>query len=308
MKPFLSVIICTHNPRLDYLFRVLQALSHQSLPQDNWELLLIDNASEIPLSSAVDLSWHSQSRYISEQKLGLTSARLKGISEAASDTLVFIDDDNVLDETYLESALQVSKDWSILGAWGGQIVAEFEAPPMEWTKSYWGKLAIREFDRDRWSNLPQIDCCPWGAGLCVRKAVAKQYSDLTLSDSRRLNLDRSGNQLFGCGDMDLAYTACDLGLGIGLFTALKLTHLIPSSRIQESYFLRLTEGNSYSTLILNYLRGNSPKMNKSWRRRLFEYYCFLGMNSRERRFFRVHNQGESLAIKQILNWMASSQV
>ena len=42
----LSVIICTHNPRLDYLRRTFDALKLQTLDRDQWELLLIDNASD----------------------------------------------------------------------------------------------------------------------------------------------------------------------------------------------------------------------------------------------------------------------
>ena len=38
-----SVIICTHNPRSDYLRRVLDALKAQTLLREQWELLLIDN-------------------------------------------------------------------------------------------------------------------------------------------------------------------------------------------------------------------------------------------------------------------------
>ena len=37
----LSVIICTHNPRSDYLRRVLKALSEQTLLKERWEMLLI---------------------------------------------------------------------------------------------------------------------------------------------------------------------------------------------------------------------------------------------------------------------------
>jgi glycosyltransferase involved in cell wall biosynthesis len=39
-----SVVICTHNSRRGYLVRVLDALKAQTLPREQWELLLIDNA------------------------------------------------------------------------------------------------------------------------------------------------------------------------------------------------------------------------------------------------------------------------
>ena len=46
----LSVIICTHNPRLDYLGRVLDALREQTLGKEQWELVVVDNASTSSLS------------------------------------------------------------------------------------------------------------------------------------------------------------------------------------------------------------------------------------------------------------------
>ena len=46
MKLELSVIIPTHNPRRDYLERVLEALAGQTLAAEKWELVIVDNKSE----------------------------------------------------------------------------------------------------------------------------------------------------------------------------------------------------------------------------------------------------------------------
>ena len=124
-----SVIICTHNPRADYLQRVLEALRSQTLPQARWELLLVDNASRERLSGAWELFWHSQARILHEPQIGLTHARLRGISESTGDLLVFVDDDNVLAADYLANALALASAWPNLGAFGASISAEFETPP-----------------------------------------------------------------------------------------------------------------------------------------------------------------------------------
>ena len=92
----LSVIICCHNPRSDYLERVLEALQAQTLSTNNWELLVVDNASENPVSASHNISWHPNARHVREENLGLTRARLRGIAESKADLLVFVDDDNVL--------------------------------------------------------------------------------------------------------------------------------------------------------------------------------------------------------------------
>lgn len=46
-----SVIIPTHNPRRDYLSRVVDALRVQTLPHEEWEVLVVDNGSREPLKA-----------------------------------------------------------------------------------------------------------------------------------------------------------------------------------------------------------------------------------------------------------------
>src|SRR6202034_2788555 len=91
-----SVIICSLNPRPEYLRRVLESLRAQTLPPDRWELVLVDNASREPLAGRWDLSWHPHGRHAREEELGLTPARLKGIAECRGEIVVFADDDNIL--------------------------------------------------------------------------------------------------------------------------------------------------------------------------------------------------------------------
>src|SRR5262249_14092338 len=110
-----SVIICTHNPRVDYLKRTFSALEDQTLPTDRWELIIVDNASAPEKAPRPNLSWHSRARLLHEAKLGLTHARLRGIQEASGDLLVFVDDDNVLDSDYLETAQRVAAKKPFLG-------------------------------------------------------------------------------------------------------------------------------------------------------------------------------------------------
>jgi glycosyltransferase involved in cell wall biosynthesis len=303
MKITISVVICTHNPRRDYLDKVLHALKSQTLPIEQWELLLIDNASDELLSSEIDLSWHPQACHIREEQLGLTPARLRGIQEAVAEIIVFVDDDNLLNPDYLEVALQISKDWPIIGAWGGQTLPEFEETPPDWTKPYWGYLAIREFERDSWSNLVhQHQTTPCGAGLCVRRIVAEKYASLARNDSKRFNMDRKDKLLLSCGDSDLAFTACDIGLGTGQFVSLKLTHLIPANRLQEEYLCRLVESIAYSSIILTSFRGEIPVLpNQSWSKNLLENYYASRLNPIERRFYKAKKRGEYLAIQEILS-------
>lgn len=301
--PDVFVIICTHNPRMDHMERVLRALQTQTLPWEQWELLLIDNASDQPLQSRIDLSWHQNGRHIREEKLGLTSARLRGIRESTGAMLVFVDDDNLLDSDYLEQALHLSIAWPTIGAYSGQVRPEFEETPPEWTRKYWNRLAIREFDQDRWSNIPCLDhTTPNGAGLCVRRRVALEYLAYHENGKRNILLDRVGTSLLSAGDLDLAATACDIGFGNGLFTDLKLTHLMPRDRLEESYLVELLEAQTFSAVVLNSFRSNGEShIQRGLKTVVADQLRLLAMDRRERRFSRATSNGERKALQFLSN-------
>jgi len=227
-------------------------LRRQTLAKQHWELLLVDNASRQPLAQLWDLSWHPLARHVLEPELGLSSARRRGMREASAEVLVFVDDDNVLAPDYLAEGLRVGREWPRLGTWGsGAIAPEFELAPAERLKSLLYLLALREVPEARWTNVFQIEACPWGAGIFLRRGVADAYRDLSRDDKLPIS-DRRGASLMSGGDVELSYVACGTGLGIGIFPQLKVTHLIPGERVSDAYLLRLHEGIGISTRLLSY--------------------------------------------------------
>ena len=246
-----SVIICSHNPRENYLRRVLDALKAQTLPVKDWELLLVDNASKEPLAGRFDLSWHPNARHLREQKTGLTPARLCGIAEAKADLLVFVDDDNVLRADYLAACLKISAAWPQLGAWGGSCIPEFEVEPPAGLRPCLHGLLIEKLTEPYWAKLREGGpALPAGAGMAVRRAVASHYREQVLRDPLRQSLDRTGTGLGGGGDSDMALCGFVLDLGAGRFPELELTHLIPARRLTLEYLEGIHEGFGYSGTIL----------------------------------------------------------
>jgi glycosyltransferase involved in cell wall biosynthesis len=259
----LSVLICSHNPRADFLRRTLHALKEQNLPLENWELLLVDNASAQPLAAAWDLSWHPHARHISESELGMSAARQRGMREAASDLLIFIDDDNVLDVNYLTRAREIKEGWPSLGVWGsGSIIPEYELQPGADVGELIPYLAIRQTKRTFWSNVfPCLEATPWGAGMCVRAKVADAYRRI-IKESTILISGRRGDVLLSGEDVETSWVACHIGLGMGVFPELKLTHLIAAKRVSPEYLVKLYEGTTISDALLVYkwtgVAPNSP--------------------------------------------------
>jgi|SRR5690349_17697683 len=257
-----SVIICSHNPRYDYLRRTLDGLRKQTLTRDRWELLLVDNASKDRLADGWDLSWHPAGRHIREEELGLTPARLRGIREARGDILVFVDDDNVLASDFLERIQAITDRHPYLGVFGsGLVEPEFETQPPRQLVHLLSYLALRHVTYPRWSNNPaERSAIPWGTGLCVTRETAAHYLQLV----RRLNVNdavaRRGEDLC-CGDDDLfSWASASIGKGFGVFPELRVVHLISANRLQPQYFLRLLHDWWLSQTVLNYLlTGVEPR-------------------------------------------------
>lgn len=261
-----SVILCTHNPRLEWLNGVLDSLKAQSLPMNEWELLLIDNASREPLEAYLDLSWHPNARHMREDELGLTAARLRGIHESKASSMVFVDDDNILSPDYIATSLRLFQTYQWLGVIGAGIVRPtFEKTPPRKFERFLRLLAIRSVPEVIWSNNPEdATGIPWGAGLCVRQPVALHYVDLVRKMKISDCVGRRGGELT-CGEDDLfSYAATFNGLGFGVFPELQITHLIPATRMNESYLLRLVEAHGFSHAIIEHLlkRGSGIRLGR----------------------------------------------
>jgi len=247
-----TVIVCTHNPRPEYFRRTIEGLAHQTLPKDKWELCVIDNASAPPVSSLDDLSWHPAARIIREDRLGLTPARLRGIAEASGNILIFVDDDNVLAPDYLETACELFKTQPDVGCLGaGMIVPEFEEEPENSVRHATTLLALRqEANPLKATTFDTIVALPLGAGLCLTRNLAKAWTQLVGTDARRLALGRQGTNLSSGEDLDIALLTLSKKLTCLVDPRLKIIHLIPASRVQRDYLLRLTEEISFSNVIL----------------------------------------------------------
>ena len=296
----ITCILCTHNPRPAYLARTLDALRAQTLPVELWELIIVDNASQEPVSGRFDLS-QLNARVILEPRLGLTQARLTGFQNARFDWLVLVDDDNLLAADYLEQAQRIASEHPQLGAFGGRVEGEFEGVPPEWVLPHLEVLALRSLDRSVWSNFYDWRSTPIGAGMVVHTSVARAFAEMADISPIKLLLGRKGDSMASAEDVDLAYTALDLGYGIGRFTELNLTHLIPKERFDPAYLERLFEGIAFSAFVLAAQRPQAPALTKGeWIQSIASQIARLWPpNIRELRFMAAKIRGMRRAKKRL---------
>ena len=92
-QPSFSIILVTRH-RLELLQRAIDSINSQDY--DNLEILVIDNASDDPITER-DLKFEKPYRIVRTDKMLSASAnRNLGVREAAGDTITFLDDDDEL--------------------------------------------------------------------------------------------------------------------------------------------------------------------------------------------------------------------
>lgn len=231
--------------------RALGALRAQALLPHEWELILVDNASEPPLAPLWDLSWHPAARHLHEPSLGLTHARLAGIHAARAPLLVFLDDDNVPDPDYLERAAGIAREKPAVGVFGaGAIEPEFEVAPDPALKPYFPFLAVRTVEQTVEKLDPALGTIPCGAGLCVRAEVAQRYAEVVSQCPVRSALGRTGARLLSGEDDEFSWVAQSMGLRHSVVRELRLLHLIEGRRVQVPYLEDVIRGSGYSSAML----------------------------------------------------------
>lgn len=257
--PAVSVIICTYNPRIDILARVLESLDRQTLEPDKYEVILVDNGSRPPiqLPQPTGGARRVPPIILEESRQGLSYARCCGINASRGKLLVFVDDDNFLDADYLALAIRIANENPQIGVFGGISEGILERPVGRFKTPLLPYLGVRDYGpepitstEDYWGKSEPI-----GAGMCCRRDVALAFARVVDKLPGAGKLGRSGGQLLSGEDSLFARISCRLGYAHSYQPALKLKHFIKKSRLKWSYFARLIKGHGHSFVVLHQLLG-----------------------------------------------------
>jgi glycosyltransferase involved in cell wall biosynthesis len=294
---FVTVLLPTFNPRMDYLESVLEALRHQTVPVSEWDLVVVDNNSSVPISSKLDLRWHPRAVVLHEQRPGKMRAQILAFKQLRSDLVIIVDDDNVLAPDYLERVVEISQSYPFLGSWSGRIELSFEDPDDQPPKHLRHLLAERLVEKEIWSNdSHHIQSTPWGAGMCIRRVVADAYVREVTNNPRHLELDPLADKLRYGGDTDVAYVGCSIGLGMGVFPQLHVTHLIPKTRCTRAYLMRNLEAHAYSEVLHHWvLTGCVPDSRSDLWARLSGWVRWLLSSELDREVIKTIRRGHKAA-------------
>jgi glycosyltransferase involved in cell wall biosynthesis len=104
--PRLSVVLTTCN-RQDLLGTILQGLSVQTAPRQDFEVVVVDDGSNPPVRDLVtSFADRLDIRYFYQNNAGLAAARNAGVKAAAGDIILFHDDDDLPDPELIAEHLR----------------------------------------------------------------------------------------------------------------------------------------------------------------------------------------------------------
>lgn len=250
MESQFAIAVCTYNPDLRLLARLLNAL----LPiiksnKEKVDVIIVDNNSSPPLNSYSEiqdfLCEAPNSQCITETKQGLTAARCAAIKATLAPIVVFFDDDNEPAPDYLEILSQYFEKYPNVGIWGpGHIEVEYMDSVDPWFLDNKQKFQQRKqpfayvCEPASWGQY-----YPNGTGFAVRREIFNKYLE-GVKNKRLQVTGRKGNQLSSGEDVQIVWEGIKLGFAAGMIPSLRCNHLIPASKANFSYLARLHFGTS----------------------------------------------------------------
>jgi len=254
-----SVIVCTYNGA-QRLADTIRHIAKQKVDSNVlWELVLVDNAST---DNSKQVASHEWKKHNIKAKLiltdeftqGLSAARQKGFDTSNYEYIVLCDDDNWLDENFIQVTYDIMSSNNKIGILGGPNEALCEMDPPDWFKWFQqgyaaGKQADLVTGKVIEGDITWKRGFVWGAGMIIRrKALVELYS----KGFKSIMSDRKGNALSSGGDSELCYALVLSGWQVNYDTRLKLLHCMPSGRLTWNYLIRLFEGFGITSVGLDY--------------------------------------------------------
>lgn len=265
---YLSVVVCTYNPKPAILQKVLEGLKAQYLDKSKWELIIIDNNSTKPVSQTVDLSWHPSARVVLEKEPGLSHARIAGVRESKSSLIVFVDDDNILDNNYLAVSHAFFCSHPQVGCFGGKSLPVFETEPPLWftetginlgCQDYGNEVHISDYASVNFKVTNYPEKAPIGTGMVIQRKAFLTYLEDAKLNPERMKLGRRGTSLSSGEDNDIILSIVKSGFEIAYVPELVVHHLIPSNRYTQEYLQKMAFESNRTWIKVLEIHGINPR-------------------------------------------------
>lgn len=237
-----SIIICCFNGALR-LPDTLKHLARQEVKNIQWEVILVNNNSSDNTTEVAREVWsgsncHAPLIIIDEPEQGKSKALKKGIGQAKYDYFIICDDDNWLDQKYVQTSFEIMQGNPGIGILGGDSVAECEIDYPEWFEANKCDYAVGK--QGEHSGDATARWFLWGAGAVLRKEVYQYFINAGLTNF--LGGRRGNDDLTPGEDTEICKWYILAGFKLWYDNRLNIRHYIPKGRLTEAYFKRMWTG------------------------------------------------------------------
>ena len=229
----ISAIICTFK-RPDYLRHALRSLCEQSLPREQYEIIVVDNAVEAETQQIVKdfEDGRVNLRYVTESNVGLSRARNTGLKAAAGRYIAYMDDDARADTHWLEALVDTFEQVSPApAAVGGRVWLDWQGEKPSWVPEQ--HLSLYTYV-DHGSDAHSLENGEYlvGANLAFEKDA------LCLIGGFDPNLGRQGAVLLSGEEAAVLAQLRQMSRGVYYDPAAVVWHSVDESRKRPSWLLR----------------------------------------------------------------------
>lgn len=232
----ISLIIPTHN-RSAQLIAALESVVVQTLPTDQWECVAVNNRSTDDTTErfAEFAAAHPvcNLRMVEELEAGVSYARNRGVAAAHAPLLAFIDDDERITPEFLEAYLSFFENNPQANVAGGKIIAEYPEGRPTWLSKYTEMPIANPMDFGSESRPFPAGRVPGGGNMAFRREA------FAICGGFDPSLGRIGRELIGGEENDLFERLLQAGEIIWYVPKAVMWHIIPATKLSDSYFRRL---------------------------------------------------------------------
>ena len=248
MSTRISAIICTYN-RAEYLKKALQSLVDQTLPQQHYEIIVVDNGSTDNTKAIVEGFKQCENlRYIYEPIMGLSQARNTGWGNAQGEFITYLDDDAIACPEWLQRIVQAFNTVRPQpGSVGGKVIPIWEVERPPWLPKELDRLLSITDWADRPTFLMDDFQFLAGTNVAYPRYVLDEVGGFSTS------LGRKASSLLSCEEILLKRQLKRRNLGSYYDPDLYVYHHIPAERLTKRWFYRRAFWQGASDAILRHL-------------------------------------------------------
>lgn len=232
-----SFITCTYN-RDKYIGQTLQSVCDQKYPDNNYEIIVIDNNSTDNTPSICEefrAKYPNKSfRYFKEMNQGLSFALNRGIKEAQGEFLIFVDDDETIIPEHLERLDNHLRTYPEAVLCGTPVIPVYEIPEPKWMSRFTQRLIGGYFDQGKEVKILEAKNYPGTGHTIIKKELYERYGNYNTE------LGRKGTSLIGAEDKDMFNRLKNNNIVCYYLPDIPIYHHIPPNKMTDEFFHKLT--------------------------------------------------------------------